>query len=246
MCGLKTSMNIRSFHYFRNDSGKIVADMEIIFGQYTEMKLFITLYQALYRNGSLGAFPVQPIRDTSKQINLSFIRKNITSNFSSPTLGLLNFILVPGKPPQNISGDATSTTSIRVKWNALPHDSDIILLKIYYVLTSQQNETSLSTDVNVTESGVYIVNLGKFVNYTFWIRSVSRRGLGISSNPIYVTTLEEGDCEVYQFFFFLTFSGAFFLLSSNGWFYPETPTGVAVLNTPFQCDCVSQKTAPSC
>lgn len=59
-------MDILSFDYFRNGSGKVVADMEIIFGQHTEMKLFITLYQALYRNGSLGKFPVQPIWDTSK------------------------------------------------------------------------------------------------------------------------------------------------------------------------------------
>lgn len=87
-----------------------------------------------------------------------------------------------------------------MKWNALPHNSDIILLKVYYVLTSQQNETILTTDVNVTESGVDIVNLGKFVNYTFWIRSVSRRGLGISTNPIYVRTLEEGEDEACYFF----------------------------------------------
>ena len=56
------------FRYFRNDSGKVVAEMEIIFGQNAKMELFMTLYQALYRNGSLGEFSVEPIWDNSKSI----------------------------------------------------------------------------------------------------------------------------------------------------------------------------------
>jgi len=50
----------------RNESGKVVADVEIIFGQYVEMRLFISLYLALYRNGSFGDLQVQPIWDNSK------------------------------------------------------------------------------------------------------------------------------------------------------------------------------------
>lgn len=80
-----------------------------------------------------------------------------------------------------------------MEWNTLPDDSDIILLKVFYVTTSQQNETIARTDVNVTNNNVEIGNLGKFVNYTVWVKSVSRRGLGISSLPIYVRTLEEGE-----------------------------------------------------
>lgn len=105
----------------------------------------------------------------------------------------VQIVLVPGKPPQNTSAHATSTTSIRVEWNTVPHDWDIILLKVFYIITSHHNETILRTDINVTESRVEIGNLGKFVNYTIWIRSVSRWGLGISSYPIYVRTLEEGE-----------------------------------------------------
>lgn len=62
--------------YSRNDSGKVVADMEIIFGQYVEMKLFITLYQALYRNGFFSDLPVQPIWDNSKLSLFSSIQEN--------------------------------------------------------------------------------------------------------------------------------------------------------------------------
>lgn len=50
--------------------------MEIIFGQYVEMKLFITLYQALYRNGSFSDLPVQPIWDNSKLSLFSSIQEN--------------------------------------------------------------------------------------------------------------------------------------------------------------------------
>lgn len=61
--------------YFRNDSGRVVADIEIIFGQNVEMKLFITLYQALYRNGSFVDLPVQPIWDNSKLSLFNSIQK---------------------------------------------------------------------------------------------------------------------------------------------------------------------------
>ena len=78
------------YYYSRNNSGKVVADMEIIFGQHVEMKLFITLYQALYRNGSFGDLPVQPIWDNSK-LSLFNSKKVIVhrSNFYTTTFCLV-------------------------------------------------------------------------------------------------------------------------------------------------------------
>ena len=105
------------------------------------------------------------------------------------------FFSVPGKPPENVVALASSTTSIRVKWNRVPRDSDIIQFKVYYETANSQNETTSMINVNVTEDSVEIGRLKKFVNYTVWVRSVSRQGLGVSSLPIYVRTLEEGkDC----------------------------------------------------
>ena len=66
--------------YSRNDSGKVLADMEIIFGQYVEMRLFITLYQALYRNGSIGDLPVQPIWDNSKLSLFNFMQETTNNH----------------------------------------------------------------------------------------------------------------------------------------------------------------------
>lgn len=80
----------------------------------------------------------------------------------------------------------------------MPVEADIILLRVFYVKTSKQNETILRTDVNVTRRSVEIENLGKFVNYTVWVKSVSTRGLGVSSIPIYVRTLEEGEPRVFK------------------------------------------------
>lgn len=106
-----------------------------------------------------------------------------------------DFFSVPGKPPENVLALASSTTSIRVKWNRVPRDSDIIQFKVYYETANSQNETTSMINVNVTEDSVEIGRLKKFVNYTVWMRSVSRQGLGVSSLPIYVRTLEEGmDC----------------------------------------------------
>lgn len=48
--------------------------MVIIFGQHVEMKLFMTLYQALYRNGSFGDLSVEPIWDNSKS-RFNFMRR---------------------------------------------------------------------------------------------------------------------------------------------------------------------------
>ena len=105
------------------------------------------------------------------------------------------FFSVPGKPPENVVALASSTTSIRVKWNRVPRDSDIIQLKVYYETANSQNETTSMIKVNVTEDSVEIERLKKFVNYTVWVKSFSRRGLGVSSLPISVRTLEEGkDC----------------------------------------------------
>lgn len=62
----RTSIGSLFVYYSRNDDGKVVVDMEIIFGQYVEMELFITLYRALHMNGSFVDLPVQPIWDNSK------------------------------------------------------------------------------------------------------------------------------------------------------------------------------------
>ena len=42
-----------------------MVDIVITFGQQVEMEQFITLYQALYRNGSVGDLSVHPIWDNS-------------------------------------------------------------------------------------------------------------------------------------------------------------------------------------
>lgn len=51
---------------FRNESGKIAAEVEITFGQDVQMSAFILLYKELYENGTLGNMTVAPISDNSK------------------------------------------------------------------------------------------------------------------------------------------------------------------------------------
>ena len=45
-----------------------MVDIVITFGQQVEMEQFITLYQALYRNGSVGDLSVHPIWDNSTSL----------------------------------------------------------------------------------------------------------------------------------------------------------------------------------
>lgn len=58
---------------FRNESGKIVAEVEIIFGQQVQMSTFILLYKELYENRTLGNMTVTPISDNSKYSLLQFL-----------------------------------------------------------------------------------------------------------------------------------------------------------------------------
>lgn len=75
----------------------------------------------------------------------------------------------------------------------MPLESDVILLRVFYVITSKPNETISRNDINVTKRNIKIENLEKFANYRVWVQSVSTRGLGVSSIPINVRTLEEGE-----------------------------------------------------
>lgn len=75
----------------------------------------------------------------------------------------------------------------------MPVESDVILLRVFYVITSKPNETISRNDINVTKRNIKIENLEKFANYRVWVQSVSTRGLGVSSIPINVRTLEEGE-----------------------------------------------------
>lgn len=58
---------------FRNESGKTVAEVEIIFGQQVQMSTFILLYKELYENRTLGNMTVIPISDNSKYSLLQFL-----------------------------------------------------------------------------------------------------------------------------------------------------------------------------
>lgn len=58
---------------FRNESGKTVAEVEIIFGQQVQMSTFILLYKELYENRTLGNMTVTPISDNSKYSLLQFL-----------------------------------------------------------------------------------------------------------------------------------------------------------------------------
>ena len=80
-----------------------------------------------------------------------------------------------------------------MQWNALTNDySDGTHLKILFTSVNQENETIWTTNVDASKNSVNIGNLGKFVNYTVWIKSLSKRGLGFAGFPINVRTLEEG------------------------------------------------------
>lgn len=54
---------------FRNNSGKVTAEIEVSFGQHVDLSAFTRLYESLHRNGTLGNMTVFVVADNSKSAN---------------------------------------------------------------------------------------------------------------------------------------------------------------------------------
>ena len=54
---------------FRNNSGKVTAEIEVSFGQHVDMSAFTLLYESLHRNGTLGNMVVFVVADNSESAN---------------------------------------------------------------------------------------------------------------------------------------------------------------------------------
>ena len=102
---------------------------------------------------------------------------------------------VPGKPPTNMSVEATNPTSLLIKWKfPLPSYEPAIPNKALRIFYKLQGNTTVQTikDTNVTVGFHALDKLKKFSWYTVWVKSVTSRGLGVESERFTIRTLEEG------------------------------------------------------
>lgn len=103
-------------------------------------------------------------------------------------------LLVPGKPPRNITLQSSSLATITVNWD-LPQSNHCKVFqstgfRVFYGL----NDTALthSIDINMSTNNVVIRNLKDFEYYFIWLQRITTRGLGPRSEVEKLRTLEKG------------------------------------------------------
>lgn len=99
---------------------------------------------------------------------------------------------MPGKPPTNVSAESNTSTSVKVTWlcaDCHQHNTTIGFLISYKLDDSNQ---TVAAAVNRTVREFLISGLKKYSNYTVYVSSVTRRGIGMSSKRLSVRTLEDG------------------------------------------------------
>lgn len=115
-------------------------------------------------------------------------------------------ILVPVAPPRNVTAEATSATTIALKWEPPVERSSgrIIYYKVFLVEAGRSDsEATVTTLSNATI--IVLDELKRWTDYKIWVLAGTSVGDGPKSYPLIVRTHEDG-----MYFVFL-FSVCFFM-----------------------------------
>ena len=101
----------------------------------------------------------------------------------------MSFISEPDGPPQNVSGQNSSSTSILVMWNEVPSaDQNGIITGYNITYKSQTENDNGNVQVNGSVSQTELRNLKEYVNYKITVLASTVKGDGPASDPIVVRT----------------------------------------------------------
>ena len=101
----------------------------------------------------------------------------------------------PSKPPTLAKVFNTSSTSIKVNWNPIPHDYIHGVLSGYVVLYRAMNESQdmyKDREVGSSRSSLELTGLWKYTNYGIRVLGFTRVGWGVISPEVVVQTDEDG------------------------------------------------------
>lgn len=118
-------------------------------------------------------------------------------DFDLPT-AILNYEnSVPSGEPQNLSGRPIDSRSIEVTWNPPPPDLQngvITGYKIFYVknLDELSEEDAQSVTVDADANKLTLAPLAVWTEYKIWVLAFTSVGDGPKSQPIIVSTDEDG------------------------------------------------------
>nr|XP_018903286.1 PREDICTED: tyrosine-protein phosphatase Lar isoform X3 [Bemisia tabaci] len=110
---------------------------------------------------------------------------------TTPPIAVRTKEYVPGAPPQNVSGEATGPTSIRVSWEPPPVDRTgrIVYYKLQYVDSSRPDSEADTVTLNGTS--FILDELKRWTDYRIWVHAGTSVGDGPASSPITVRTHED-------------------------------------------------------
>jgi hypothetical protein len=106
---------------------------------------------------------------------------------------MIEFSIVPSSPPLNVTGYNTSSTSLLVMWNQVPHGRVHGILRGYKVLYKIDNDGSQNytyMTVNTTRVAV-LTSLKKFTVYRITVLAFTVKGNGPMAVNITITTDED-------------------------------------------------------
>ena len=110
----------------------------------------------------------------------------------------------PGAPPENVTGQNSSSTSILVTWDEVPADQQNGIITGYTITYHSQTENDNgSVQVNSSVRQTELTDLKKYVNYNITVLASTVEGDGPASVPIVVRTDEDSELPSYQFFFWM-------------------------------------------
>lgn len=100
---------------------------------------------------------------------------------------------VPGAPPRNITAEATSPTTILLKWEPPVERSSgrIIYYKVFLVEVGRLDSEATVTTLN-NDTSIVLDELKRWTEYKMWVLAGTSVGDGPKSYPMTVRTHEDG------------------------------------------------------
>ncbi len=97
--------------------------------------------------------------------------------------------IVPDDFPAMVNASVTSSRSVHVQWNVIPHISQNGIITKYEVTlsTNDENITEEAVELNITVGGLI-----PHTSYNITVRAFTRIGPGPSSTPIVILTFQDG------------------------------------------------------
>lgn len=102
---------------------------------------------------------------------------------------------VPGSPPDNVSAEVQSSTSVLVTWEDIPlidQNGVIMIYEVLYEPLETFNGTITEQKINTTNHFITLTDLEEFINYSISVRGFTVVGPGNYSVPLLVMTIEDG------------------------------------------------------